>query len=219
VQSSSYCAANSPGPFSATYHLCTIDPVGGATGTCHGDSGGPLVARNAAGSWTQIGITSFGDADCDTTVPSYFTRVDSISSWVSATVRSLQPGAASAPAATTTVPTATPTPTPTTPADGLRLSIATARADVRTALRLRLGASFRGARRYRSACWSQAAARVACDVSWDRGATTYWGRVTIVLGTQRGRVVWGGSLVVRRASSSCLAARPRRRCPTHVTTG
>jgi secreted trypsin-like serine protease len=53
------------------------------TSTCFGDSGGPLVARLKSG-WRLIGLTSFGDANCDPAVPSVDTRVSgrAIRSWV-----------------------------------------------------------------------------------------------------------------------------------------
>ncbi len=44
------------------------------SGACRGDSGGPLVA-NLNGKLIQIGITSFGAQDCDTSVPTIFMRL------------------------------------------------------------------------------------------------------------------------------------------------
>ncbi len=48
--------------------LCLGGPAGN-TSTCFGDSGGPLVSRVSTG-WRLIGVTSFGDPFCSTTVPS-----------------------------------------------------------------------------------------------------------------------------------------------------
>jgi secreted trypsin-like serine protease len=68
--------------FNASLQLCTITPPGFSIGTCHGDSGGPALAYRADGTPVQVGITSLGPADCDTTLPDVFTRVDLVSPWV-----------------------------------------------------------------------------------------------------------------------------------------
>jgi V8-like Glu-specific endopeptidase len=44
------------------------------SGACRGDSGGPLVA-SLNGKLVQVGITSFGAQDCDTSVPTIFMRL------------------------------------------------------------------------------------------------------------------------------------------------
>jgi secreted trypsin-like serine protease len=68
--------------FNASLQLCTTTPPGFAIGTCHGDSGGPALAYRADGTPVEIGITSLGPADCDTTLPDVFTRVDLVAPWV-----------------------------------------------------------------------------------------------------------------------------------------
>jgi secreted trypsin-like serine protease len=68
--------------FNASLQLCTITPPGFSIGTCHGDSGGPALAYRADGTPVQVGITSLGPADCDTTLPDVFTRVDLVAPWV-----------------------------------------------------------------------------------------------------------------------------------------
>ncbi len=68
--------------FNASLQLCTTTPPGFAIGTCHGDSGGPALAYRADGTPVEIGITSLGPGDCDTTLPDVFTRVDLVSAWV-----------------------------------------------------------------------------------------------------------------------------------------
>jgi secreted trypsin-like serine protease len=68
--------------FNASLQLCTTTPPGFAIGTCHGDSGGPALAYRPDGTPVQVGITSLGPADCDTTLPDVFTRVDLVSPWV-----------------------------------------------------------------------------------------------------------------------------------------
>lgn len=44
------------------------------SGACNGDSGGPLMGT-VKGKFVQIGITSFGAEDCDTSNPTIFMRV------------------------------------------------------------------------------------------------------------------------------------------------
>jgi secreted trypsin-like serine protease len=81
--------------FNSSSQLCTITPPGFGIGTCHGDSGGPAVAFREDGTPVQIGITSLGAANCDTSLPDLFTRVDRIYGWLSEQVAS----ATAAPAA------------------------------------------------------------------------------------------------------------------------
>jgi len=50
-------------------------------GTCHGDSGGPLMLK---GSKTVIGVTSWGQQNCNLNAPSVFARVSSKLSWIKA---------------------------------------------------------------------------------------------------------------------------------------
>lgn len=68
--------------FNYSSQLCTITPPSFAIGTCHGDSGGPALAFREDGTPVQIGITSLGAADCDTSLPDIFTRVDRVYPWI-----------------------------------------------------------------------------------------------------------------------------------------
>jgi secreted trypsin-like serine protease len=94
VQSASYCSAQAVQKLgiymSTTSTMCASDP-NGVYGGCHGDSGGPLVAQRADQSIAQIGITSFGAADCSTSTPSYYTRVDAFATWIASWVKLLAP--------------------------------------------------------------------------------------------------------------------------------
>jgi secreted trypsin-like serine protease len=85
VQSRTYCRNHGRAYypfFNASLQLCTTTPPGFSIGTCHGDSGGPALAYRVDGTPVEIGITSLGPADCDTTLPDVFTRADLVSSWV-----------------------------------------------------------------------------------------------------------------------------------------
>lgn len=110
VQGARWCAREAP-PFFARSEICTLDPSGYTTGACHGDSGGPLLAPlGVGGELVEIGITVHGYGRCSTRLPSVFTRVAPIASWVQTWIDAYrQPP--------TTVPAPSPpTPTTSTPA-------------------------------------------------------------------------------------------------------
>uniref|UniRef100_A0A8C8VG53 chymotrypsin n=1 Tax=Pelusios castaneus TaxID=367368 RepID=A0A8C8VG53_9SAUR len=54
----------------------------GAAGSssCMGDSGGPLVCQEN-GIWTLVGIVSWGNSRCSTTVPAVYGRVSALREW------------------------------------------------------------------------------------------------------------------------------------------
>ncbi|CAH1997985.1 unnamed protein product [Acanthoscelides obtectus] len=58
-------------------HICTKGPDLSIKGTCNGDSGGPLVLNGV-----QIGIVSFGSADCMELSPSVYTNVAVYETWI-----------------------------------------------------------------------------------------------------------------------------------------
>lgn len=62
-------------------HICG-DGEGGV-GACGDDLGGPLVIKDDDGSWTQVGVWSFGsDLGCEYGYPSVYTRVDAFLDWI-----------------------------------------------------------------------------------------------------------------------------------------
>jgi secreted trypsin-like serine protease len=107
TQSATYCTQEAglvDVPFDASGQLCTLDTPTDAASTCNGDSGGPLIAGYSTADPVEVGITTWGGSnsttDCDPSFPDFFTRADSISTWVSGWINEL-------------VPAPTPTPTPT----------------------------------------------------------------------------------------------------------
>lgn len=82
--------------FNYSSQLCTITPPGFSIGTCHGDSGGPALAFREDGTPVQIGITSLGAADCDTSLPDIFTRIDRIYPWIAEQIAATATGAPAA---------------------------------------------------------------------------------------------------------------------------
>nr|CAI5860815.1 unnamed protein product [Callosobruchus analis] len=64
-------------------HICTIGRGFSIKGTCNGDSGGPLLHNGI-----QIGVVSFGSAECMEQSPSVYTNVAYYESWIKQTLDS-----------------------------------------------------------------------------------------------------------------------------------
>ncbi len=94
--------------FDPDRQLCAVDSPTDQTAVCSGDSGGPILADYLTGTPVEVGITSWGAVGCDATMPDFFARADSISTWAAGWVSTLAP-APPAPAGTPKpIPTATP---------------------------------------------------------------------------------------------------------------
>lgn len=240
VQSPTLCAQGlaviTGASFDPGSEICAIDPPSYAVGTCHGDSGGPMLARRADGSWVQIGITSWGESGCSTSIPDVFTRVPAVSAWVSSWVAALHPPAlpppapsppapsppapAPAPPAPTrpATPVATPAPTPApkpvavSPLDSWTLKTAWAKRDVRTALRDRFHVAVTHGHGYRATCRRDTRLQLSCNVAWRHGLDDYWGHITIFLKLDHNQVVWDHHMRIRRARDRCITAHPKRHC-------
>jgi trypsin len=120
VQTPAYCAARASqigATFDSGDQLCVIDAPTCANGQCHGDSGGPLLA-NYGGMTTEVGIISFGAADCSTAQAGFLTRADAISSWASGWIQAVRPVRTppAPPAPPTPSPSPAPVPAPAPPA-------------------------------------------------------------------------------------------------------
>jgi secreted trypsin-like serine protease len=99
IQSAAYCTANFS-PLDPGAQFCSIEPETFARGTCHGDSGGPLIVLKEPGeALVELGVISRGDANCATTVPNVYTRVDKISPWIAETLTALSMPPSAPPAA------------------------------------------------------------------------------------------------------------------------
>jgi secreted trypsin-like serine protease len=111
VQSPGYCAQQASqhgATFNTLTQLCAVDAPTDADGTCNGDSGGPILGVLNQ-TWVEIGLTSFGASNCSTAIPGFFTRTDTIDSWIQAKIQQ------NAPAPPNPSPPAAPPSTPTTP--------------------------------------------------------------------------------------------------------
>ena len=94
--------------------LFTIDPVTmvcagelqGGEDSCQGDSGGPLQVQNAAGTWVQVGVVSFGLGCAFPTQYGVYGQVgtDPLRGWVQSNTSAMS-SATSSPMTTQTAPT------------------------------------------------------------------------------------------------------------------
>lgn len=101
AQRAAWCEREAP-PFSATSEVCALEAPERRTGVCEGDSGGPLLVAepSAPGGMVQVGVASHAYNRCATARPSVFTRVDTMSAWISGWEQVL----ASSPAASQALP-------------------------------------------------------------------------------------------------------------------
>ncbi|KAF7383666.1 hypothetical protein HZH66_013016 [Vespula vulgaris] len=61
-------------------NICTA--FGSGQHACQGDSGGPLIVQTTNKQYIQIGIVSYGDANCPSNKPGVFTRVAAFTRWI-----------------------------------------------------------------------------------------------------------------------------------------
>nr|CAD7412124.1 unnamed protein product [Timema cristinae] len=73
--------ANTFGTSILASNICTLGSSGRSP--CNGDSGGPLVIQEADGAFTEVGVVSFGRANCPANSPAAFVRVSSYLQWLS----------------------------------------------------------------------------------------------------------------------------------------
>ncbi len=93
VQADAECADGdlwgSGAQFDPGDQMCGLHAPADDTSLCRGDSGGPLLS-DASGSWIQIGLAIYTEA-CATSEPSFYTRIDTWSDWITAQVAELAP--------------------------------------------------------------------------------------------------------------------------------
>jgi hypothetical protein len=137
VQSAGYCVENAAdlgAAFDPLQQLCAVDAPTDADGTCNGDSGGPILAT-VGQTWVEIGLTSSGASNCSTALPGFFTRTDTIDTWIQDEIDQNAPAApnASPPTTAPTAPTAPTQPQVTrpTPRSGMYRGHTTQRQPIR----------------------------------------------------------------------------------------
>jgi secreted trypsin-like serine protease len=180
IQSNDYCRQNAikfyP-YFSPSFQLCAADPPTFETGPCHGDSGGPAIALRSDGTPVEVGITSLGSPKCLTTLPSVFTRVDLVSSWVAQWAAAIETGAPAPKEAFPRVPLPV-------------LATGIAKRLIRTGLIEDLKYRFAQGHSRQMACARVEKEKVKCWVTWWQGSNDYYGSVTVFLTQSRGAIYW-----------------------------
>jgi secreted trypsin-like serine protease len=194
IQGAPYCA-QAIAAFDAASQLCGVDYPYDLMGTCNGDSGGPLVAAASDGTPVEVGITSYGPTDCNTSSPDGFTRADQIASWANAWAAAEAPPAP-APSAPSGPPPAAP------PLPSMRLS--DARSYVRQTLVGVFGRTFRRGHQYSARCHRRSAASFRCDVAWWYGPNDYYGQVAIYFVTgSASDVEWANRYAISWVNDRC----------------
>ncbi len=212
VQSTAYCQQFA-GSFDDS-KLCAIDPPSFSASTCFGDSGGPLIAFENAGEPVEIGITSTGPANCGTTVPDLFTRVDPLYSWAAGWIPAVAPAPQPpAPIPPTTTRTAS---TPRLP----RMTRRNASSYTRQTLAGVFARKFIQGRQYQAQCVRISAARFRCAVDWSYGPNGYSGSVTVFYHFMGATVEWSDVYRVTAINGNCYSRSGNRKlCKVHMAQG
>jgi trypsin len=202
VQSPAYCSqfirSYAPG-----FQLCAVDYPFNDTGTCNGDSGGPLLATDTARKLVEIGITSYGPADCNTSSATYYTAARSISAWATGQINAANP--TSPPSSV-----APPAPGPRTSSGPSRpqlprMSLATARAFTRKTLAGALGKPFKRGHSLRTACRRSSAIRYSCGFKFSYSGNDYYGNIAVfyVYGAKGTKVFWTDKYMIHWVNDAC----------------
>jgi Trypsin len=219
VQSPSYCAQESA-LFSSFWGTCAVEPPGFTTGTCSGDSGGPLLTADANGQPVEIGITSYGPADCNTYTADYFTRADQISSWAAMWIAATAPVPAPSSPPPSSPPPSTPPPASSAQPQLPTMTETAARGFVRTTLRDAFPRTFPRRYQYEVTCDRSSTLRFSCYFSYYSGPNDYWGTVTVYyVGMSGGTVYWTDKYSATWVNDYCWNNRAHRRCKVHRTRG
>lgn len=82
VTTNAFCDAAYPRDTISADMICASDNIGGTDrDSCQGDSGGPLVVKEAGGSFTLVGIVSWG-IGCASGYPGVYSRVTHFNDWI-----------------------------------------------------------------------------------------------------------------------------------------
>jgi elastase-1 len=220
VQSPAYCSQFTRF-YAAGVQLCTVDYPFDDAGTCSGDSGGPLIAVDAAGKLVEIGITSYGPADCNTSSGSYFTAAASISAWASGQINAANRSPSPSPPPSTTGPVTTKPSAPSRPKLP-RLTLSTARTFIRQTLSGAVGKPFRHRRSLRTSCHRSSVTRYSCGFTFGYRGNDYYGSVTVfyVYGARGTEVRWTDKYMVHWVNDLCyFHSGHRRSCTIHTKHG
>ena len=181
--------------------ICTLDVPQYRDSPCYGDSGGPLLmtAPGTAAEPLQIGISAaLASGTCSPEAAAYFTRVDTVASWVAAAIAANPPPPVPPPPVPSS-PRQSPSPPPPAlqPAAHAahrevrpRITAGQARTKASAVLRDRLGALFAARRGYKMACHEINTHKQECLVHWHLTDSRYRGTVTVFGVIVGGKVDW-----------------------------
>jgi hypothetical protein len=187
------------GVFLSASLICTLDVPQYRDSPCYGDSGGPLLmtAPGTAGEPLEIGISAaLASGECSPEAAAYFTRVDTVASWVAAMIAANPPAPVTPPSdpfpahpSTSPIPPLPPVHTAHREVRP-RIGADQARTKANAALRDRLGALFADRRGYKMVCHEINAHKQDCRVHWQTTEGRYRGTVTVFGVIVAGKVVW-----------------------------
>jgi trypsin len=179
--------------------ICTRDVPQFRDSPCYGDSGGPLLmtAPGTASEPLQIGISAaLGSGTCSPEAAAYFTRVDTVASWVAAMIVANPPAPVPPPSQPSPPHPSPPPPPPAPPAHAThrevrpRISADQARTKANAALLDRFGALLAARRGYKMVCHEINTHKQECRVHWQTTGGHYRGTVTVFGVIVAGKVVW-----------------------------
>jgi V8-like Glu-specific endopeptidase len=204
VQDSGYCAQLNP-YFDAS-RLCTVDPPSFLTGTCNGDSGGPLAAYGPTGQLVEIGITTEGPTDCDTSTADYFAATIPLEAWAAGWIQAVAPSPPSPapPPAPSPAPSSPPPSQTTSPPPLSTLTLADAKQYARQTVAGAFGSRARPAHAYTAKCSRDSSTRFTCAVEFWHGPNDYYGNVTVYLvEASGGSVHWTDHYTLHWVNDQC----------------
>lgn len=207
VQSPSFCKQKTRRyypPYSPAGQTCALDVPAKKSSGCFGDSGGPAIAQRPDGSLVEVGIVSTGGPFCSTKLPNVFTRVDTLSTWVSEWIAAVETGAPE------------PVVDPNSPFPLMTRPVAEA-FTVSTLLNA-FGKRFERAKRVAGRCQRASRSRFRCEVAWISGRLIYAGVVSPFYVRQRQGVVWNSHFRIEWAPLKCLRSNAPR-CPIRSKRG
>jgi hypothetical protein len=204
VQAPAYCQQEWGSAFHSASQLCAVDYPSYTYGTCHGDSGGPMLQTVGSG-FVEIGITSFGAGECQTSVPEVDTRADFVQPWVSQEITAFAPPpppvpvVPASPSPAPTAPTPTPTSTPTLPT----LDADAARQDLNSTLSKRLGYRYKRRIAYGVTCGEESSTEQRCFMHWRALAFSYSGSATVYYYLEGSTVETAVRYTIKRIPTRC----------------
>ena len=202
--------------------ICTRDVPQFRDSPCYGDSGGPLLmtAPGTAGEPLEIGISAaLASGECSPEAAAYFTRVDTVASWVAAMIAANPPAPVTPPSDPPPAPQSPPSPSPPQPRAPAahrevrpRVSSDQARAKANAVLRARLGTLLADRRGYKMVCSEINTHKQECRVHWQTTDGRYRGTVTVFGEFVGGKVVWKTPYEI--TATTCAPKKGRDSHPT-----